>query len=142
MTVNGLLFGLVALGLAAIGKTLFLKALRANDSHIDVPGQLTWNTVVRILVSLAFVATLAWAMVVENTLSAIESFVRVNPLYVVLNLTLVFGCLNFGSMTTRRLYQESRIEYKRNADNSSCSRVLPARCVSWQHEEATRHLSK
>lgn len=115
LTVNGLLFGLWALGLAAIGKSLFLTALRTSGIRDDVPGRLTWNTVVRILISLAFVATLAWAMVVENTQHAFESFIRINLLHVILNLALVFGCLNFACITIRHLHQES----------STCSSVTP-----------------
>ncbi|KAE9967625.1 hypothetical protein EG328_008071 [Venturia inaequalis] len=109
LTVNGLLFGLFALGLAAIGKTLFLSTLWTDGSQDNVPGKLSWNTAVRIMVSVAFVATMAWATMIENTLSAVESFYKIGPLHIVLNLALVFGCLNLESIAIRRLQQQSSI---------------------------------
>ncbi|QDS70090.1 hypothetical protein FKW77_004968 [Venturia effusa] len=108
LTVNGILFGLSALGFAVVGRTLFITTLQTDSSHGDVPERLSWDAVVRVLVSFAFMPTLAWAMFVENTLSAIESFVR-NPLHVVINLVLVCVCLDIGSKTMQRLHEESSI---------------------------------
>lgn len=109
LTVNGLLFALFALGLAAIGKSVFLTTLRTNPARDDVQGKHTWNALVRILVIVAFVATLAWSMVIENTPSAFEMFFKVGTFHIVLNFALVFGCLNLGSRMTRHLRQESSI---------------------------------
>ncbi|TLD30195.1 hypothetical protein E2P81_ATG06848 [Venturia nashicola] len=42
-----------------VGKTLFPKACRTDGSHDDVMGKVSWNAMVRILVLIAILATMA-----------------------------------------------------------------------------------
>jgi hypothetical protein len=111
LTVNGLLFGLFALGFTAIGKLPILIQFRTNQSNSNVQAYLSWNTILRIVVSLSIVITASWAIFVENTFSAIESLVRVNPWKVVLNLGLVFCTCVFGSSSAVLSYQESLFSF-------------------------------
>jgi uncharacterized membrane protein len=109
LTVNGLLFGLHAIGCMALGRFLLRShfSLRTTETSIsDMQPQLSWNTILRVTGTISFVATAIWAVCIEDTSSAVASFSRINPWTLVLNVGLVFCTCIFGSTAAVLSYQQ------------------------------------